>query len=92
MAEIATKSLPVLSHYKVHDKIRKFAQHLPLRQKSVVLRASKMLAELSPSERHAALDIIRQWNNNGELDYPWLASFLAVLGKLKAEENQSEPK
>ena len=90
MGQIATKSSLDASRHEVQDKIRKLAEHLSLRQKSVVLRTSKILAELSASERHAALNIIRQQDKNGGLDYPWLASFFAVLGKLKAEESESE--
>ena len=90
MGQIATKSSPVASLHEVPDKIRKLVEHLSLRQRSVVLRTSKVLAKLSTSERRAALNIIRQLDKNGGLYYPWLASFFAVLRKLKAEENQSE--
>ena len=92
MGQIATKSSLGASQHEVQDKIRKLAEHLSLRQKSVVLRTSKVLAKLSTSERRAVLNIIRQKDENGGLDYPWLASFFAVLRKLKAEENQSEAK
>lgn len=88
MVQIKTKSS--LTASQVQDEIRKLTEHLSLGQRSAVLRTSKVLAELSASERHRALDIIRQWDNNGGLDYPWLAGFLTVLDKLKAEESQFE--
>lgn len=90
MVQIKTKSSLTASQHEVQDEIRKLTEHLSLGQRSAVLRTSKVLAELSASERHRALDIIRQWDNNGGLDYPWLASFLTVLDKLKAEESQFE--
>ncbi|MHC4571426.1 MAG: hypothetical protein ACYS0C_05045 [Planctomycetota bacterium] len=92
MGQIATKSSLGVSQHEIQGKIRKLAEHLSLRQKSVVLRTSKVLAKLSTSERRAVLNIIRQKDKNGGLNYPWLASFFAVLRKLKAEENQSEAK
>lgn len=92
MGQIATKSSLGASQHEVQDKIRKLAEHLSVMQKSVVLRTSKVLAKLSTSERRAALNIIRQKDKNGGLDYPWLTSFFAVLRKLKAEEDPSEAK
>lgn len=92
MGQIATKSSFGVSQHEIQDKIRKLAEHLSLRQKSVVLRTSKVLAKLSSSERRAVLNIVRQKDKNGGLDCPWLASFFSVLRKLKAEENQSEAK
>lgn len=92
MGQIATKSSPVTSLHEVQDKIRKLTERLSLRQRSAMLRASKVLAELSASERRAALAIIRQRDKNGELDYLWIASFLTVLSKLKAKESKSEAK
>lgn len=85
MGQITTKKTSlVVSQNEVQDIIRKFAQHLPSMQKSVVLRTSKLLAELSVSERRAAMNIIKQQDKNGGLDYPWLVSFLTLLSKLKA--------
>ena len=92
MGQIAIKSSPVASLHEFQDKIRKLTERLSLRQRSAILRTSKVLAELPTSERRAALAIIRQRDKNGWLDYPWIASFLTVLSKLKAEENQSEAK
>ncbi len=92
MGQIATKSSLGASQHEVQDKIRKLAEHLSVVQKSVVLRTSKVLAKLPTSERRAALNIISQKDENGGLDYPWLASFFEVLRKLKAEEDQSEVK
>ncbi len=89
MGQIATKSSLGASQHEVRYKIRKLAGYLSLGQKSAIL---EVLAKLSTSERRAALNIIRQKDKNGGLYYPWLARFLAVLRKLKAEENQSEAK
>jgi len=89
MGQIAIKSSLGASQHEVQDKIRKLTGYLSLRQRSAIL---KVLGELSASERRATLAIIRQQGKNGGLDYPWLASFFAVLRKLKAEENQSEAK
>ena len=84
MAQIKTKSSSVTHQLNVEKDISKLTKHLSLGQKSTVLRASRVLAELSSSERHAALDVLKQRNSNGGLDYRWLANFLTVLSKLKA--------
>ncbi len=86
----ALKSTSVESLHNVHGKFKKFTEHLVLRQRSEILRGSKVLEELSASERHAAMAIIRQRNKNGGLDYLWTTRFLIVLSKLKAEERESE--
>ncbi|MHC4736787.1 MAG: hypothetical protein ACYTDW_20390 [Planctomycetota bacterium] len=65
-------------------------EHLTSRQRSVILRRSEVLEELSASERSAALAIIRQRDKNGRLDYLWTAHFLTVLTKLKAQERDDE--
>ncbi|MHC4083971.1 MAG: hypothetical protein ACYSWZ_07680 [Planctomycetota bacterium] len=84
------KSTSVESLHNVNGKFRKFTEHLASRQRSEILRRSEVLEELSDSERHAAMTIIRQRNKNGGLDYLWTARFLIVLSKLKAEEKESE--
>jgi len=90
MGQVITKSSFVECHHHVQDEIRKLTKNLPLRQRSAVLRISNRLAELPASERRAALNIIRQRYENRGLDYPWLTSFLAVLGNLKAEQSHYE--
>lgn len=90
MGQIAAKPKPVASRRDVQGKIRKLTEHLSSRQKSAVLKTSKVLVELSASQRRAALDIIRQRDKNGGLDYSWLTSFLTVLSKLKAEQSHSK--
>lgn len=92
MGQIETKSSLDAPQLEVRDEISELTEHLSLGQRSAVLRTSKVLAGLSASERRAALDIIRQRAQNGGLDYPWFAGFLAVLGRLKAEESRSEAK
>ena len=77
---------------KSKTKISKFTERMSRRQRSAVLKASNVLAELSASEKHAALNVIRQRDTNGGLNYPWLASFFKVLSKMKAEESRSEDK
>ena len=90
MGQITTKSSPVASEHEFQDEIKKLTEHLSVGQRLALLKRSKVLAELPASERRAAVDIIRQRDKNGGLDYPWFASFLAVLSKLEAEESGSE--
>lgn len=87
MTQIKTKSSHVASWHKVQDEIRKLVKDLPLEHRRVVQKTSEILTQLRPLERRKAWDLIRQRYKRGELDYPWLASFLVVLGRLKVEEN-----
>jgi hypothetical protein len=82
---IAKKSMPAESLHENQDRFGKLTEHLISRQRSVILRGSEVLEELSFSERRAALAIIRQHDKNGRLDYLWTAHFLTVLTKLKAQ-------
>jgi len=84
MGNIATKSGP---RQTVQDSIREVAAQLPSKYRSALLRASKTLAELPASERRTALGIIRQHAGDGRFGYRWISSFLAVLRRLKAEED-----
>lgn len=90
MVQIKTKSSFVARRPYLKNEITKLTKHLPSKQKTAILRASKVLAELSSSERLTALDLLRQKNENGGLDYLWLANFLTSLTRLKAEQNQSK--
>ncbi|MHC4396468.1 MAG: hypothetical protein ACYS1A_12515 [Planctomycetota bacterium] len=92
MAQVKTNSASLNHQPDVKNKITKLTKHLPSDQKSTVLRASKVLAELSPSQRREALALLEQRNNNGGLDYRWITEFLTVLGKLKAQESCSVTK
>jgi hypothetical protein len=92
MSVNAIKPTSVESLHNVHVKFRKFTKHLASRQRSVILRRSEVLEELSTSERRAAMAIIRQRNKNGGLDYLWTSRFLTVLTKLKAGEREPEAK
>jgi phytoene/squalene synthetase len=71
---------------RTHEEIRKEPAELSLRQKFVALRVSEALAELLPSERRAALDVIKQRDKHSQLDLAWLAGLLKVLKALKAQE------
>jgi hypothetical protein len=82
----AIKSTSIESLHNVHGKFWKFTERLASRQRSDILRRSKVLEELSASERRAVMAIIMQRNNNGGLDYLWTAHFLTVLSKLRVEE------
>ncbi|UCF43222.1 MAG: hypothetical protein JSV99_11710 [Planctomycetota bacterium] len=89
MGSIATKSSPVAPRQTIQDAITELAEHLPSNRRSSFLKAAKALEELPASERRTALGIIRQRAGDGRLDYRWVSSFLAVLHRLKAEENHS---
>jgi phytoene/squalene synthetase len=80
-----TLSLLERSH-RTHEEIRKGPAELSLRQKFVALSVSEALAELLPSERRAALDVIKQRDKRAQLDLAWLAGLLKVLKALKAQE------
>ena len=82
----AIKSTSIESLYNVHSKFWKFTERLASKKRSEILRRSKVLEELSASERRAAMAIISQRNNNRGLDYLWTAHFLTVLTKLKAQD------
>jgi len=84
MGNIATKSAP---RQTVQDAIRELAEQLPSNRRSSFLKAAKALEELSACERRRALGIIRQRAGDGRLDYRWVSSFLAVLRRLRAEED-----
>ena len=86
MKGIVKKSLPAESLQENQGRFGKLTEHLTSRQRSVILRKSKVLEELSASERSAALAIIRQRDKKGRSDYLWTAHFLTVLTKLKAQE------
>jgi hypothetical protein len=87
MGKVATKSSPVAPRQTVQDEIRELAEHLSSRRRSALLRTSKALADLPASQRRRALGIIRQRAGGRRFDYRWITSFLAVLSRLKAEEN-----
>lgn len=89
MRKIESKSSLLESQHEVQGKVRKLLRDLSLSQKLAMLKASDILAELPPSQRRAALHIIRQRNKRTEVDVAWLASFLKVLRALKAEENRA---
>lgn len=90
MVQIKTKSSFGAHRPNVKKEIIKLTKHLPSKQKTAILRASNVLAELSSSERLTALDLLRQKSENGGLDYLWLANFLTSLTSLKTEQNQSK--
>jgi hypothetical protein len=89
MRKIESKSSLLESRHEIQGKVRKLLRDLSLSQKLAMLEASDMLAELPPSQRRAALHIIRQRNKRAEVDVAWLASFLKVLRALKAEEDRA---
>jgi hypothetical protein len=88
MGNIATKSSPAAPQQIVQDAIRELAEKLPSDCKLPFLKTAKVLEELPASQMRSALGIIRRRVGNGRLDYHWVASFLAVLRRLKAEEDQ----
>jgi hypothetical protein len=88
MRKIESKSSLIESRHEVQGKVGKLLRDLSLSQKLTMLKASDILAELPPSQRRAALHIIKQRNKYAEVDFAWLASFLKVLKALKAEENR----
>ncbi len=89
MGSIAAKSSPAAPRQIVQDAIRELTEQLPSKCKSPFLKTAKVLEELPISQMRKALGIIRQRAGNGRLDYRWVASFLAVLRRLKAEEDHS---
>jgi hypothetical protein len=88
MGNITTKSSPLAPGQTVQDAVRELADQLPSNCKSPFLKTAKVLEELPVSQMRRALGIIRQRAGDGTLDYRWVRSFLAVLQRLKAEEEQ----
>ena len=81
------KRSPVAANDGIQGVIRRCIRNLPLQQRLAVIKNSEVLAELRASDRRKALNIIRQRDKRGELDYPWLNGFLEVLRVLKSGEN-----
>ncbi|MHC4527523.1 MAG: hypothetical protein ACYS29_06575 [Planctomycetota bacterium] len=74
---------------KTHQKTGKAPAALSLRQKFVALKVSETLAQLQPSQRRAALDVIKRRDKHGQLDLAWLAGFLKVLKALNDEQRHT---
>ena len=87
MSRLESKPLFARSGLRGQDEIDKLVKGASLGQKSAVLNASRVLARMPESERHTALDLIKQHRSNGRLDCSWAAGFLKVLASLEAEEN-----
>ncbi|UCC21663.1 MAG: hypothetical protein JSW23_07555 [Planctomycetota bacterium] len=89
MGSIATKSPPVAPRQTVQEAIRELAEQLPSNRRSPFLKRARVLEELPASQTRRVLDIIRQRAGDGRLDYNWVSSFIAVLRRLKSEEDHS---
>lgn len=87
MSNIKSKSSLLESRHEVQSKMKKLLRDLSLSQKLAMLKAPQVLAQLRPAERRAVLNVIKQRDEQSEIDFAWLASFLKVLRTLKAEEN-----
>ncbi|MHC4738708.1 MAG: hypothetical protein ACYS9Y_07370 [Planctomycetota bacterium] len=92
MAHVKRKSSLVADRPVAGNEMVQFTKHLSARQKSTVMKAAKVLARLSTSQKSAALALLQQRNSNGNIDYRWLTEFFTVLKKLKAEENNAKQK
>ncbi len=86
MAQVNTKPSIAAQRPVVARKIAKFTKNFSAPQKSNVLRAAKVLAQLSPSQRSQIFDLLQKKKNNGGIDYNWLTNLFTVLKKLKAED------
>ncbi len=91
MTQVKTKPSVVAQRPVVARKMAEFTKHLSAPQKSTVMRAAKVLAQLSPSQRSELFALLQKRNTNGGLDYQWLTSLLTVLKKLKAQETNLHP-
>jgi hypothetical protein len=91
MAQVKTKSSIVAQRPVVARKMSEFTKHFSAPQKSTVMRAAKVLAQLSPSQRSELFALLQMRSGNGGLDYNWLTSLFTVLRKLKAQETGLHP-
>ena len=87
MSNIKCKSSLLESRHEVQNKMKKLLRDLSLSQKLAMLKAPQVLAQLRPAQRRAVLNVIKQRDDQAEIDFAWLASFLKVLRAIKAEEN-----
>ncbi len=87
MAQVKTKSSVVAQRPVIARKMAEFTKNFSAPQKSTVMRAAKVLAQLSPSQKSELFALLHRRNSNGGIDYRWLTSLFTVLKKLKAEEN-----
>ena len=87
MSNIKSKSSLLESRHEVQSTMKELLRDLSLSQKLAMLKAPRVLAQLRPAERRAVLNIIKQRDQQAEIDFAWLAGFLKVLRALKAEEN-----
>ena len=87
MSNIKCKSSLIESRHEVQSKMTQILRDLSLCQKLAMLKAPQILEQLQPAQRRAALNLIKQRDQQAEIDFAWLTSFLKVLRALKAEEN-----
>ncbi len=87
MSNIKSKSSLLESRHEVQSKMNNLLIDSPLSQKLAMLKASQVLEQLRPAQRRAALNVIKQRDEQSEIDFAWLAGFLKILRALKAEEN-----
>jgi len=86
MAQVKTKSSVVAQRPVIARKMAEFTKHFSAPQKSTVMRAAKVLAQLSPSQKSELFALLQKRNTNGGIDYHWLTNLFTVLKKLKAQE------
>jgi len=91
MAQVKTKSSIAAQRPVVARKMAEFTKNFSARQKSSVMRAAKVLARLSPSQKSELFALLQKRKNNGGIDYNWLTSLFTALKKLKAEETNLHP-
>ena len=86
MAQVKTKSSIAVQRPVVARKIAELTKNFSTPQKSNVMRAAKVLSELSPSQKSQLLALLKKRSGNGGIDYQWLTNLFAVIKKLKADE------
>lgn len=91
MEHVKTKSSVMAQRPVVEKEMAELTKHLSASQKSAVIRAAKVLAQLSPSQKSELLALLQKRNCNGGIDYRWLTNLFTVLKKLKAEETNLQP-
>jgi len=86
MTQVKTKSSIAAQRPVVARKIAELTKNFSAKQKSNVMRAAKVLTQLSPSQKSELFALLQKRKNNGGIDYNWLTSLFTVLKKLKADE------